>query len=219
MIDLSCKYQNEFEALIRLFGKEEVLSKVNRLNEIHHFTESIWNEYVSSIPEGEILYLLIAEAPPWSETGRPQYFLDHKSRSRSVLNAVKKAFFPTNFSSRLSNKEVLKELSQMGFLIIDSIPFSMDYSQSNKRSTVAYYKLISQSINGYFYEKINNPTLKWASELRIAFSLKRNALAVIDALDGRSILEKKQISIGEEQIAVNGAGYPDANKLKKNFGL
>jgi len=219
MNDINRKYQNEFEALNRLFGVDEVQSKINRLNEIHDFTENIWNDYVSGIPEKKIKYLLIAEAPPWSESGRPQYFLDHNSRSRSILNAVKKAVFPSSVSSKISAQEVLHELSQMGFLIIDSIPFSMNYSQSNKRSTVAYNELVRHSMKGYFKEKINHPSLVWTSNLRIAFTLKRNANTIIDVMDGQITLGKRDYPLSENLIAVNGAGYPDSNALRRIFNV
>jgi len=219
MIDIKNKFQEEFNALIHLFGENEVNSKISRVNEIHHYTENIWNNYVSNIPNGEVKYLLIAEAPPWSSTGRPEYFLDHRSNSRSIMNAVKKAFFTTSKAKNIEAKETLNELSKIGFLIIDSIPFSMDYSKSNKRSTNAYFELVSRSMDGYFNEKLNHSTLNWSPNLKIAFSLKRNATAIIKSLNGEAVIDNRKFMIESENIAVNGAGYPDSSKLKGIYDL
>ena len=85
-------YPKEYEALMRLFGAGEVEAKIARLNEIYFHAETKWNDYLNQIPNGEVKYLLIAEAPPWSNSGTPKYVLDPDCEARTLLIALCKAF-------------------------------------------------------------------------------------------------------------------------------
>ena len=53
--------------LEELFGKEEVSVKLDRLKYIFENTEEKWAENLKLLKNSEIRYLLICEAPPFSE--------------------------------------------------------------------------------------------------------------------------------------------------------
>lgn len=207
------KYTIEIELLIDLFGPDVMDEYLPRLQEIYEYTEGIWHTYVRRIGNTPIRYLLVAEAPPWSESGKPEYVLDPTSKPRSLLSALRNAFIGTK---PVLPSECLKVLSSKGFLVLDSIPFSMDYSQ--KRSSKKYDRLIESTVKSYLQAKINVTSLKWSSDVRIAFAVARNARSIMKSVRHLEFNGRKYF-LSEDMIAVNRAGYPDANKLSDIFGL
>ena len=63
------KYPIELSILKDLFGRNEVERNIMRLNLIFEISEKYWFENLDRIQKKKVNYLLIAEAPPWSETG------------------------------------------------------------------------------------------------------------------------------------------------------
>jgi hypothetical protein len=200
--------------LQELFADEAVLERLPRLKEIHGHAELCWRKYVEQICDRRINYLLIAEAPPWSPSGRQiQYVLDPLSRSRTLMSALRRAF-PAAFE--LPADKALAEFARQGFLIVDSIPFSMEYT-SNKRKSAKYQQLIDVTVKA-IQDALRSSSLKWSPDLRVAFSVKLNAHAVIRALGGQLDLNGMALDLSETMIAVSKAGYPDAAKLRALFG-
>jgi hypothetical protein len=199
--------------LWELFAGEEQQERLPRLKEIHGHAELHWRNYVEQFSDRSVKYLLIAEAPPWSHPGEQiQYVLDPSSRSRTLMSALRRAF-PTAYE--LPAEKALAEFARQGFLIVDSIPFSMKYT-SNKRKSHKYQQLIDVTAIA-IQEALQSSSLKWSPDLRIAFSVKLNAHAVIRALGGRLDLNGAVFDLSERLIAVSGAGYPDAEKLRALF--
>lgn len=186
---------------------------IPRLREIHDYTEAKWQAYADQIPGGVVRYLLIAEAPPWSDDGAPQFLLDPASRVRSFMGALRRVFPRASLGS---SAETLKVLARHGFLLLDSIPFAMNYS--SKRSSPRYDDLIRLTAKTYLQAKIDASPLTWSPDFRVAFAVKRNAYAVISASDGQLSFGGQLHAVSTEQIAVNGAGYPDARKLRDLYG-
>jgi hypothetical protein len=91
-ISLEHIFRDEYIDLQNIYGLEKVNERIYRLNQIHYYTEGLWAKYINKIPGGRVKYLLIAESPPWSATGSPQYVLDPNSRSRTLLRALRGAF-------------------------------------------------------------------------------------------------------------------------------
>jgi hypothetical protein len=91
----------------------------------------------------------------------------------------------------------------------------MEYT-SNKRKSDKYRLLIGVTVNAV-QEALRSSSLKWSRDVRIAFSVKLYARAVIRALEGRLDLNGTVFSLSETQIAVSEAGYPDAAKLRALF--
>jgi hypothetical protein len=207
------RIEKALSVLQELFTNEEVQERLPRLKKIHRHATSYWHEYVEHLGDNRVKYLLIAEAPPWSPCGEQiQYVLDPKSHSRTLMRALRGAFLTV---SKLPADEALAEFARQGFLIIDSIPFSMEYT-SNKRKSAKYQELIGITVNAVL-EALRASSLRWSRDLRVAFSVKRNALSVIRALGGRLDLNGTMLNLSEALIAVDEAGYPDAEKLRALF--
>jgi hypothetical protein len=213
------RYPRCFEALEPLCGGSVPSSTLERLNEIYLRTENIWTDYVSMIPHGAIRYLLFAEAPPWSESGRPKYVLDPESKPKTLMRALSQAFFDRPTQATFGTDKILRRLAERGFLIVDTLPFAIDYSLNGRRQRKAYKTLVAASCSTYVREKLETTGLKWSEQLRIAFGFKMNARTVINALDGRITLGGTIHYLAEDQIAVTGANYPDGRRLRELYRI
>jgi hypothetical protein len=204
-------YKAEYEVLRELFGAPCVDERIDRLNTIHDYTESLWRNYIEKIPDKKVKYLLIAESPPWSQDGIPQYFLDPNSRSRSLMNAFRRAFFPNDYNGNL--ELIIDRLAKSRLLLIDSIPFSMNYS--GLRSKNKYKELVGLTVYSYMLKKLSNYGLKYMKDMRIVFGYQINAINVINALGGILKIKNYEFEINKEMICTNAANYPDANFIRK----
>jgi hypothetical protein len=208
----SCdSYSAELAALERLFGKEKVARNLARLKFIHEHTEALWRNYASQIPDGCVKYLLIAEAPPWSEEGRPKFALDPVPSN--FLTAVCKTF---GYQDRHPT-DALPKLAERGFLLLDSIPFPMTYG--GLREKPRYHELVRLSAASYMRHKIESSGLSLARDLRVAFSLKLHARSILKALDKELHAGGRIYPLTEDMIAVTGAGYPCSTRMRGAFGL
>lgn len=215
MIQSLESYSAELAALGALFGEEKVAQSLPRLNYIHEHTEALWHNYASQIPDGRVNFLLIAEAPPWSERDRPAFALDpDPSVPSGFLTTVRKAFDYRDQHSTVA----LPALAKVGFLLLDSIPFPMPYS-SQFRAKPQYHELVRLSAASYMRRKIESSGLSFSPNLRIAFSLKMHARSILKALDRNLHAGGRAYPLSEDMIAVNGAGYPCATRMRAAFGL
>ncbi len=210
---LENRFCKELVTLNSLFERKEIEYKLTRIKEIHEYTEAKWHEYTNLCENFVVRYLLIAEAPPWSSEGTPEYLLDPISRVRTLMRALKKTF---PGAQNGSSAESLKVLATQGFLLLDSIPFAMEYS--TKRNSEKYDDLISLTAVSYLQWKIDSLKIKCSPQIRIAFAVKRNALSILRAIKYLSI-GGRRYPLSTQMIAVNGAGYPDAMKLQWIYGL
>ena len=80
--------------LEELFGKEEVSVKLDRLKYIFENTEEKWAENLKLLKNSEIRYLLICEAPPFSEIEPPKYFYNYhnKNFNKEIWNSQRTVF-------------------------------------------------------------------------------------------------------------------------------
>ena len=213
---LEQSYKKEYEVLKGLFKAGYVEDRIERLNFIHEYTESIWDEYIKLIPNKTIRYLLIAESPPWSEDNNPQYFLDPTSRSRLLMNAFKGAF---DYKSQYYKPEnVIKHFAKKGLLLIDSIPFSMCYKSVRRRPK--YEELVNLSVKSYMLNKLVGSKLRFNKDMKIVFGYKVNAINVIKSLNGVLDLNGNKFILNEKMICANyKSNYPDAGKIKEILEL
>lgn len=218
MMTLQQDFPIELAILEELFGSDVVARSMDRLNEIHNFAERRWQEYVTLIPDGIVRYLLIAEAPPWKATGAPWFVLDPASPSRTLMKTLRKTFLNDAQTAQLTTAEALKELARRGFLIIDSVPFSMNYSSKQRRNP-RYRNLVARSVQTYLQRKIIWPSLSWSPDVRVAFAFKLNAMAIIEALEGQLELGNTTQLLGENLIAASQSGFPNADNLKAIYAL
>jgi hypothetical protein len=129
------------------------------------------------------------------------------------MRALRRAF-PA--ASEMSPEKALAEFARQRLLIVDSIPFAMKYSSSKRRGR-KYEHLVSLTVPALL-EKLESRSFSWSPDLRIAFSVRLNALAVISGLDSKLSLGGRTFPLSSDLIAVNGAGYPDGRKLRALFG-
>lgn len=208
MAELSTRFPDELDILRRVFGADAVAAALPRLQVIFGHTEALWWDYVQTL-HGEIRYVLIAEAPPWVAEGVPQYLLDPASKSRTLMRALARVFPRTEASP-------LETFAARGFLLFDSIPFAMDYRA--KRGSRAYTDLVAATVESYLVPKLTMSTLRWGSDVRVAFAVARNARAIRRATPSLKV-GSKRTPLSEDLIAVNAAGYPDITRLRHVFGL
>jgi hypothetical protein len=209
-------YQASIASLEKLFGRQVIGRCLPRLNEIYEYTECLWLKYVEQLADTPVRYLLIAEAPPWSASGRPHFVLDLASTPRTLMRALRMAFLGDQRSGA-SPEIVLQELASRGFLLVDSLPFSMKYS-SRQRQSDSYRELVARSVASYLQEKLNFAELDFAPDLRVAFSVRLNAEAILQASSVLCI-RGRSIPLSRAMIATGSNNYPDAGRLRELFSL
>lgn len=149
MIEDFDRFQDELDPLRELFCPAHVNKVLPRLREIYDYTEEKWRAYAEQIPSGLVRYVLIAEAPPWSEKGPPPFWLDPDSGVR--LGALRYVFCQTRLGSYA---DVLEAAAERGFLLLESIPFAMKYT-SSKRLSPRYGDLLKLTVKTYLQAKAN----------------------------------------------------------------
>lgn len=198
--------------LEELFGKNEVSEKLNRLKYIFNNTEESWGRNLKILNNFKIKYLLICEAPPYSEIEPPKYFYNY--HDRNFNKEIWKTFFP-NETFPNDKEYYFKKLAEIGFLIIDTLPYSMFFQ--NKRKNKNYYNLLKNSLE-WVFEKLNQEELNLSKNIKIAFGFKVNAEKFIEITKGNLELKNNiTLNFDKDNIAYDGSGVPHANALRKIF--
>lgn len=208
-------FSNHIARLEKLFGKTIVLHRQKRLQEIYENTEESWNENLERLKRKQIEYLLIAESPPWSENGTIRYFYNRieSKYHKSIWNA----FYPKIFipSDREKSYEMLADKN---FLLVDTIPYSMKYSASHRRSS-SYYEILLSSVP-WWASKLANENLLLSKKVKVALAFKLNGNAIVKATGGQLKLRNNQvITLTEGLIAADSSGYTNSRTLRKLYGL
>lgn len=205
-------FDNNLFLLEKLFGKEEVLQKLERLKFIYQNTEESWFKNLEYFKNSEVKYILICEAPPYSETKIPVFF--YNQTNSNFHKTIWKTFFTENIKD-FTQQEIYQKFAEKGFLLIDNIPFSMKYFTRHRKKD-AYFQLIKQSLE-WTIEKLSIEKIKISKDVKIAFGFKINALQFIKATNGCIMIDDKIINFDESNICANGSGFPSSNKLKNIF--
>ncbi|HOI94548.1 MAG TPA: hypothetical protein PK250_07565 [Syntrophobacter fumaroxidans] len=207
-----------FEKLKSLFPSNHFTKeRLQRLDEIYRACESAWEFNLRERIGGKtVKYLLIAEAPPWSEMGENiNYF--YINCAGQWVQRIWKAFFPTEKMPH--REEALERLANCGFLLIVSLFFAERYT-SAKRNTQKYKELVKACSTTYFQEKINDGAIGWADEVKVALAFKLNGRAVIQSFPNGLLLPTGQrIVLTEEVICADPSGYTNSAQLRSAFGL
>lgn len=197
-----------------IFGKIHVANKTTRLKEIFDSTEISWLKNLDRFGDKKIEKVLIAEAAPWSESGIPRFF--YNQIESSYHQRIWRAFFP-NSSVPADKEKSFLMLADKNFLLIDTIPFSISYS--GVRNHPNYLAIIRNSLD-WWATKLKNEKLSFAPKVKIAFAFKVNGQKIIRATNGQLILKDgRRIKLTEEQVAADGSGYTNSEKLRKIFEL
>jgi hypothetical protein len=217
-------YKKELGKLKELFSKGEIEDKIDRLNKIYNLCEKKWEDNLKRFDkDNKIKYLLIAEAPPWSEDGKDiRYFYnmdecDKSSRTHllyaswNVLITEKyhKGEYPKGEGR---GEDILNALAKKGFLLIDVLPFAMEYKKREDK-----YKELVKACKDLFLDKIKNISdlNLWAKDVKVALSWEKPSMAVIKAFPEGLKISSHKIILTKDMILSHGKQSLDKNKLKK----
>lgn len=179
-----------------------------RLDEIYRVVESAWEGNLKRHKGKPVRYLLIAEAAPWTENGRPSYF--YEALEGAWVNRILRTFFGKDRPG--TDEEAWSKLADRGFLLIDTLPFALKYSTPIRKSD-EYLRLLRVS-KDHFYEKLNDPRLVFADDLRVALAFIWNGRRVIEAYNSEiEIPPDRKIPLNESLIAADGSGYTSSRLL------
>jgi hypothetical protein len=212
-MDLQAKYPSGFKALCDLFGESKIEKDLPRLQEIFNTCEEAWEKNLDRFAGKPVKYLLFSEAPPWTEVGKEiSYF--YKTMDGAWVGRVIKAFFrkhPRNINVTLDL------LGQKQFLLIQSLPFAMNYG--TRRSRPGYLQLV-RSCSDYFLSKIRDKRIQWADDVRVALAFKVNGSCLIEIYpNGIQIDNGRVLHFYQQSISADGSGYSNPDKLREIWGL
>ncbi len=212
-------YPMEANIFAKICGGTYAEALPEYLNRIYTVTETKWEENVLRMEKNksEIKYLMIGEAAPETISGAVSYFYNncYGNWCKAIVDGIIPWYqVPTNIEEKLT------ELAKRDFLLVDTMPFALNYSANNRRSKKAYKELVGMCANSYFRKKLFDSRLKWADEVKVAFGVKKNALAMMEAFpDGLCLPNGQIVTLSLDLVATTEANYPHANRVKSVFGL
>jgi hypothetical protein len=174
--------------------------------------ENHWKSQTISLGLKKVKYLFICEAPPFTQ---PPFKYFYDGHSSSLLTRVMKAFI-IDEGKMYNSLKIYKELAQKGFLLVDSLPYAIPFS-TQIRKKENYKQLVNNNLN-WWINKLEDHFL-FDENLKIAFGFKLNALKIIESTNNKLKIGKYTFDIDERNIATDGSGMPNSNKLKKIFNL
>lgn len=183
---------------------------IYQLRYIFSHTEEAWYANLKRF-KGDIKYLLICEAPPWSLTYPKYFYLQPKGQ---LFNTIWKVFF-----NGQPQKTPYDCLAKEGFLLIDSLPYSMIYKTKHRKSS-EYLGLIKACMP-WWLGKLDNSGLTFSKELKIAFGYYWNGKRIIEGCGGNIPICKNKYSVNESHIISHkGSRYlPDEKELKNVYKI
>jgi hypothetical protein len=167
-----------------------------------------------------IKYLLLAEAPPWTEHGEEvRYFYStFHTLKGSWCKSIWSAFCPSEKPPDVI-EIALTQLAEQRFLLIDTLPYAMNYSKLKVRNKPEYKKLVEACLP-FLMSKINNSNLIWDNDVKVALAFCLHGKAIIKALpDGLPLSNKPPIKLNEDLIATTCSHFTDSKKLRGIFGI
>ena len=185
-------------------------STLCQLRYIFSQTEEAWHENLKHLKE-EIKYLLICEAPPWSSTN-PRYFYLHPGGQ--LFDTVWKVFFYGQ--QKITPYQCL---AKEGFLLIDSLPYSMSYNTTYRKSD--NYLNLLKAYMPWWLGKLNNSRLTFSKDLKIAFGYYWNGKQLIHACGGSITIRGYIYTFNNSHIISHkGSRYlPDEKALKNIYKI
>lgn len=215
-------FTKNLSLLKKLFYEEVDEDRIEFLREVFIKTEDAWYKNVRRFSSKVIQYLLICEAPP--DTG-DYFYINFK---KPLFNTVWNTFFPNE--KALNSEDAYTKLAEKGFLLIDTLPYSINYSSKRSiRKSDEYGDLIWEC-KDWWLEKLNsNFTFANSSELKVAFGFKLNSEKLIIALNNKLLLKSVHNSkLGYEEYRVNDSNLvadkktkwqPSISELKRVFEI
>lgn len=213
-------FPEQYKILSELFDPAEIESNHDRLNEIYLACDKAWKKNLIRLQNIEVKYLLIGEAAPWTIKDEIRYFYTTFDRGKDKRGNNK----PINWIRGLWNvfyadsppedvDTCLNMLAKKQFLLVDSLPFAMQYT-SKIRNTKSYTKLVS-SCSEYFLSKINK--IRLSQDVKIAIAFKLNGKSLIEASYAQEIKLPSNQVLNCNMIAATRSGFPTCASLKEKW--
>lgn len=205
-------FDQNLELLKQVFKPEQVEIKQERLREIYTKTEKDWKKHTIDLGLKKVKYLLICEAPPWSENIDPTYFYSQvqKGFPTKIWNAI----YPNRTKS--TGIQFYQDLADAGFLLVDNTPYAMKYNTPDRIKSG--YSAILEDYLPHLISKIEN-NFEIHGDLKIAFGFKKNAHAFMEVTNGELMLHGKNYSFNHHNIAVDGSGFTNPKMLREIFDI
>lgn len=199
--------------LKNIYGEAAIDEKETTLQRLFMETETAWQANLKRLKRIPVKYILITEAP-CTEGDNTQYFynrIESPFHTKIWKGVFGDAPIPTDMET------AYRMLAEKGFLLIDSIPFSLKFA--GKRDKKPYTTLIANNA-AVLAEKLSNKDLTIAPDAIAAFAFKVNAQKMIAATGGKLTLTNGQeILLSADNIAADASGYTNSALLYKIFGL
>ena len=110
-------------------------------------------------------------------------------------------------------------LAAAGFLLVDSLPFALPYSDWRLRDRNAYSTMVAACRKSFLDNHLQRVP-RWATTVTVALAYRVNAGCVIAACDGALTLPTGlAIRLSEALVVAEGAGHPVVRRIQEVFGL
>ncbi|MBP2626063.1 MAG: hypothetical protein H6Q68_774 [Firmicutes bacterium] len=213
-------YPAECAKLIELCGLDDTGSLPHYLNRVYAVTEQKWEENVQRLMKYNvrIKYLMFGEAAPRTLEGEINYFYNncHGSWGTAIVESL---LLPQQVFDGAEQK--LDALAQKQFLLVDTMPFPVNFNYPNNyRNKIAYKELVKLCAHSYLRDKLFDPRLQWDSDVKIAFGVKKNAEAMMETFPkGFSLPNGQKVNFSLDFVVTNATNYSHAERIRDVFGI
>ena len=217
---LEIDYPAACTKLIQLCGLNDTINLPHYLNHIYAITEEKWEENVQRLMKYNvrIKYLMFGEAAPRTLEGEINYFYNncHGSWCTAIVEGL---LLPQQVSDGVEQK--LAKLAQRQFLLVDTMPFSVNYNNPNNyRNKIAYKELVKLCAFSYLKDKLFDPRLQWDNDVKIAFGVNKNAEAMMESFpQGFSLPNGQKVNFSLDLVVANDTNDLDAERIRDVFGI
>ena len=217
-MDLNCFYKPNsplYEGLKKLFIKKDFFDDdMEQMKNLAKDCHDFWLNQVKSFKGSSIKYILIGEAPPFSEDD-VAYVYNPASKNTHWQTRILKAFG----IDEKSKEDAFAKLREEGFLLIDLFPYPAKFNKVHGRK--AYKELIDLSVEHYLPKLLQLLDDKLNKDVKVAFAMKRfghhinRVLEKDDGVKGYDIFSKDKLNWKLEKIAEKTYTNKDNTVLKR----
>jgi hypothetical protein len=108
---LAQRFPHQWDLLQSMYPDHHFTTgRTQRLDKIFRVAEKRWEQNIQRLTGKKVKYLLIGEAPPWTETGEVRYF--YSTCDGAWVNRVWKAFFDNQKPTDVSFTDLHRHLNK-----------------------------------------------------------------------------------------------------------
>jgi hypothetical protein len=204
-----------YEGLKKLFIKKDFFDDdMEQMKKLAKDCHDFWLNQVKSFKGSSIKYILIGEAPPFSEDD-VAYVYNPASKNTQWQTRILNAFG----IDEKSKEDAFAKLRDEGFLLIDLFPYPAKFGEVDHGQ--AYKELIDLSVEHYLPKLLHLLNDKLNKHVKVAFAMKRfghhinRVLEKDDGVKGYDIFSKDKLSWKLENIAGKTYTNKDNTVLKR----